>query len=267
MFITYCKRLRKVLVIFVIAGMIVSCRSNKDLTFLKDVALQGAIKGSPKYPSDYQIKKRDNLYVSIVSSNAEMNELFNPAFAGTGQATARNISYQDPAGQYINGYQVNVEGDLVLPLIGTVEAEGLTIEQCEDAIRKKASEYLKEITVRVRLLNYKVTVIGEVASPGVYYNYNYDFTVWDAISFANGITDFADLEKVVVLRTFPEGSYTFHLDLSSKEALQSAGYYLQPNDVVFVRPAKYKNVRLRTPVYTVALSTVATVLLFLNFLK
>ena len=70
----------------------------------------------------------------------------------------------------------------------------MTLPQCEAAIYAKGKEYLKELSVKVRLLSYKITVMGEVTRPGVYYNYNYDFTVMDAISTANGITNYADLE-------------------------------------------------------------------------
>jgi polysaccharide export outer membrane protein len=100
----------------------------------------------------------------------------------------------------------------------------------------------------------------------VYYNYNYNFTVMDAISMANGITNYANLESVTILRSGETGAQSFTLDLSKQESLNSKGYFLQPNDIVFIKPAKYKNVQLRAPVYSLVISSVATVVLFLNFL-
>jgi polysaccharide export outer membrane protein len=245
-----------------------SCRSNKDLTIFRDITTQQTLKGYPDLPPEHHINEFDNLYVSIVSSNKEMNEIYNPAFSETsGRATNSSLIYTQVPGQYIYGYQIDANGDISLPLIGKVNVRGLTLRQSEAAIHAKAKEYLKELSVKVRLLNYKVTVMGEVVKPGVYYNYNYNFTVMDAISEANGITNHADLENVLVIRPTAQGSLTFNLNLSTKEALVSKAYYLQPNDIVIIKPARYKNVQLRAPVYTLVLSTSAAILLLLNFLN
>jgi polysaccharide export outer membrane protein len=245
---------------------IFSCRSHKDLTMLRDVSLQETIK-YPEEPPPHKIEERDNLYISVVSSNKEMNDLYNPAFAGTSKTSNSSIIYNEIAGQYIYGYNIDSNGDISLPLIGKLNVKGLTLQECEAAIYNKAKEYLKELSVKVRLLNFKITVMGEVNKPGVYYNYNYNFTVMDAISMANGITNQAKIEDVMILRPGETGSQTFHLDLSSKEMLASKAYFLQPNDIVILKPARYKNVQLRAPAYTLAISTIATVILFLNLLQ
>lgn len=247
--------------------MLSSCRSYKDLTMMRDIANQEALKNKPAEPPVYKIKSLDNLFVSIISSNADMNAIFNPAFSSANPKSSTNLLYQEVSIQYIYGYQVAQEGHVSIPLIGNINVAGMTLLEAEREVHKKAEVYLKDFTVKVRLLNYKVTVMGEVTKPGVYYNYNYNFTIMDAISMANGITDFADLEKVLVVRPTATGSQTFNLDLSSKDALASAAYYIQPNDIIMVQPARYKNVKLRTPVITLALTTLATALLFLNFTK
>lgn len=242
-----------------------SCRSNKDLTMLRDVPGQQSMK-YPVPPPPHRVGENDNLYVSIVSSNKEMNELYNPAYAGSSKNSNSSIIYNEVAGQYIYGYQTDANGDITLPLIGKVAVRGLTLPECEAAIYAKATEYLKEVSVKVRLLNYKVTVMGEVNEPGVYYNYNYNFTVMDAISMANGITNYANLDNVMILRSGENGSESFMLNLSKQESLNSKAYFLQPNDIVFIKPARYKNVQLRAPIYSLVISSVATVVLFLNFL-
>lgn len=247
--------------------MFSSCRSYKDLTIMRDLAGQEALKGKPTEQPVYKIKTLDNLFVSIISSNADMNAIFNPAFSSANPKSSTNLMYQEVPIQYLYGYQVAREGHVTIPLIGNINVAGMTLLECENEIHKKAEEYLKDFTVKVRLLNYKVTVMGEVTKPGVYYNYNYNFTVMDAISMANGINDFADLEKVVVVRPTATGSQTFTLNLSSKDALASQAYYIQPNDIVIVQPARYKNLKLRTPAATLALSTLATTLLILSILR
>ena len=106
--------------------------------------------------------------------------------------------------------------------------------------------------------------MGEVTSPGVYYGYNPEFTIFDAISNAGGLTSSAKLSKVLVLRRTVEGSKTMTLNLGSESALASDGYFLEPNDVVLIPPAKYKNAQLSLPFYTALLSTITTFLLILK---
>jgi len=239
-----------------------SCRSHKDLTILQDV---GSKEANPLLPPDYVIKNNDNLFISIVSNNREMNDLYNPSVSGTGRANVNNL-YNEVVGQYIFGYTVDDNGDVTLPLMGKVNIRGLSFHDAEAAIGAKAKEFLKEFTVKVRLLNFRITVMGEVVRPGVYYNYNPVFTVMDAISSASGISNYADLRKVLVLRTTAQGSQSFYLDLTTKQSLASPAYYLRPNDLVFIEPARYKNVQLRTPVISIALSTVAAALLLISIL-
>jgi polysaccharide biosynthesis/export protein len=244
-----------------------SCRSHRDLTILKDVSLTEQASKYPQIPPPYVVKTNDNLFISIISSNPEMNELYNPSTAGSGRTQmGSNTVYNEVPGQFIFGYQVDSNGDVVLPLVGKVAVKGRTLLECEEAISMRAKEFLKEFTVKVRLLNFRITVMGEVNKPGVYYNYNNVFTVMDAISIANGITNYADLKRILLLRPTPEGSKTYYMDLSSKESLSSVGYFMQPNDVLIVEPSKYKNVQLRSPIYSIVISSVATVLLLVSIL-
>lgn len=239
-----------------------SCRSNKHLTVMADA--NPVMPGVPGQQAEYRIQANDNLYVSIISSNAEMNEIYNPATVGNSRAI--NNIWQTQAGQLIQGYMVEPDGNVTLPIVGKINVLGKTMREAEAVIQEAAQQYLKEVTAKVRVINYKITVMGEVEQPGVYFNYNYEFTILDAISSAEGIKNAADLRNVLVLRQTKEGSKSFKVNLNSKDALRSEGWFLQPNDVVVVQPSKYKNVELRLPIYTVALSTVTTFLLVLNYI-
>ncbi len=239
------------------------CRSNKDLSMLTDA--NPVMPGVPAGRSEYKIQPNDNLYVSIISPNEEMNDIYNPATVGN--ARAINNIWQTLSGQFVQGYVVESDGNVTLPIVGRVQIANKTMREAEEIIQARAQEYLKEVTAKVRVLNYKITVVGEVETPGVYYNYNYEYTVLDAISSASGFRNAADLKNVLVLRQTNEGSKSFKLNLNSKSTLASEAYFLQPNDVVVVQPSRYKNVELRLPIYTVALSTVTTFLLVLNYIS
>jgi len=244
-------------------SLLVSCRSNKDLQYISDTWPSKTLTGMPQAHSDYKIKVSDNLFVSVISSNPEMNEIYNPSTAGTTRSI--NNIWQTLSGQFLYGYMVDPDGTLSLPGLGKVEVVGLSLIDCETKIKSKAEEYLKDVTVKVRLLNYKITVMGEVNSPGVYYNYNAEYTVFDALSSAGGLTSAAKYDKVLVLRRTESGSKTFTLNLNSGYALNSEGYFLEPNDVVIAPPARYKNAQLGLPFYTTMLATITTFLLVLSY--
>jgi len=197
----------------------------------------------------------------------EVNVLFIPSKAGNSIQSGTQQNYGQLSGQYLNGFQVDLSGDVTLPIIGKVALAGNSLKQAREIIQAKADQYLKEATVKVKLLSFKVTVLGEVKNPGVYYNYNNQMTVLDGISMASGVTDYGRIQKVLVLRPTDKGSKTFRLDLTNKQFLSSEAFFLQPNDVVYVEPDKYKNVKLNSPVYSLFLSTISSLILILNVVK
>jgi polysaccharide export outer membrane protein len=234
-----------------------------DLTNTRDF-----MKGYPIEPPEYHIKKLDNLYVSILSQNPEMNLLFNPAMGQMGGTTGggTNQMYGNLESQYINGYQVDLNGNITLPFLGTIKVEGATIQAAESRIKIKALDYLKEPSIKIRLLNFRVTVLGEVTTPGTYYNYDKSLSVIDAISMAKGITDFAEIDKILIMRKSESGTETFRLNLKqSQNVLNSEAFYLQPDDIVYVEPGKNKNARLNSQGTLLMFSGITTLLLLANF--
>jgi polysaccharide export outer membrane protein len=215
----------------------------------------------------YKIKVNDNLYVSIVSTNPELDVIYNPATVGMGTGGNFGMLWNDLANQYVHGYMVDLDGSITLPTIGKINVLGLTIPECEAEIQVKATQYLKNVTAKVRLLNHKLTVIGEVNNPGVYFNYNTEITIFDAISLAGGFKNTAALNNVMVIREYGNKSQTFKLDLNQANSLTSDGYNILPNDIVVIQPSKYKDLELKLPIYTLILSSVTTFLLVLNYFQ
>jgi polysaccharide biosynthesis/export protein len=237
-----------------------SCTSAKNLTYFQDAAPNQTVKGLPKPPPIYKIRARDNLFVSITSQDPDMNKLIDPS-GGT-----QNSSYEGPASKAVNGNIVLADGTIELPMLGKVHVEGKTASEAEEQIKIAAKDYLKEVAVKVRVLTYKITVIGEVKFPGVYYNYNNFITIFDAIGLAQGTTDFAKLQDVLVLRNTPTGTKTYSLNLNSQTALASDAYYLQPDDVVMLQPGKNKGTAQKLPLAGVIVGSLTAILLLLNYL-
>lgn len=254
-----------IILLFVTGLFATSCKTNKEMVYLNNTGDQELLEGMPGKTFQYIIKTDDNLYVDIQSMSPEVNAMFNPTKAANSTGgTSQN--YGQPSSQYLNGFQVDLLGHISLPVIGDVVVAGLSLKEAQATIQRKADEYLKDATVKVKLLSFKITVLGEVKSPGVYYNYNSNMTVLDGIGMASGVTDYGRIQKVLVMRTTEKGSKTFRLDLSNKKFLSSEAFFLQPNDVVYVEPDKYKNVKLNSPMYSLFLSTISTLILVLTVL-
>jgi polysaccharide export outer membrane protein len=176
-------------------------------------------------------------------------------------------AFEGLASRSVNGNLVDADGNITLPMLGKIAVAGMTITEAEDTIRAASRQYLKDATVKVRLLSYKVTVLGEVKLPGIYYNYNNYITVLDAISLAQGTTDFAKLADVLVLRPTPRGTRTYSINLNSKTALASAAWYLQPDDVVILQPGKNKGLQQKLPLIGIVVGSLSALLLLLDYLK
>jgi polysaccharide export outer membrane protein len=255
----------KVLFILLIAT-ITSCRNVKDLTLLRDVENGEIVKTLPL--AEHNLKIGDILYVSIKSANPEVNLLFNPEANMETSSYGSYQKYESPSGAYLYGNEIDNDGNIKLPMLGKIAVTGLAVSQLEAVIQKKADEFLKDAIVKVKLLNFKVTVVGEVARPGDYYNYNNSITVVQALAMASGGTDYSSIKKVVVIRPVPGGNKSFVLDLTSKDIYLSEAFYLQPNDYIVVQPDKNKNIQLNANLYSLLLSSLSLfILTYVTFIK
>jgi polysaccharide biosynthesis/export protein len=156
---------------------------------------------------------------------------------------------------------------VTLPALSRVHVKGLTLEEAEKSVQEKVDELFKDASAVVKLANYKISVIGEVARPGVYLNYQNQVTVFDALAKAGNITDFGNRENVLVMRSNDSGTKAYRMDLTRASALYSEAYFLLPNDIVIVEPTNIKVFRLNTPTLTFAFSALSTLLLIINFLN
>jgi polysaccharide export outer membrane protein len=240
-----------------------SCTNAKKLTVMGDLSPNETIGGWPRQAPVYHIKAKDNLYVGISTQDQDLNKVTDP----TSMGAQPGMGYESSPARAVNGNMVDADGNITLPLLGKVPVAGMTIAQAEDTIRAIAKEYLKDAIIKVRLLNYKLTILGEVKMPGVYYNYNNYVTIFDAISVAQGTTDYAKLADVLVLRPTPRGTKTYSLNLNSKSALMSEGYYLLPDDVVVLQPGKNKGLQQKLPMVGIVVGSLSALLLLLNYLK
>jgi polysaccharide export outer membrane protein len=175
--------------------------------------------------------------------------------------------FQNETSLFINGYTVSDSGNIEIPVLGKIPVAGKTMDEAISSITQRANHYLKDATVIVKLISFKVSVIGEVNRPGTYNNFNNQLTVLEAVSMAGDITDYGNRRHILVLRPTATGTKTFRLDLTNPKILTSDGFFLLPNDIVYVEPIKNKSFRLNMPTISLAFSSVSTLILILNYLK
>jgi len=239
-----------------------SCTSHRQLVYLKDVDSSSTESFYLKSRPSYLIQNRDIMYIKIYSLNEEMSSLINQTLGSYQQ----NL-FQNETSLFINGYAVSDSGYIEIPVLGRIHVTGKTLDEAIAVIRERCNQYLKDATVIVKLISFKFSVIGEVNRPGSYNNFNNQLTVLEAISMAGDITDYGNRRKVHVLRPESTGTKSFQLDLTNRNILTSDGFFLLPNDIVYVEPIKSKIFRINIPTISLVLTSVSTLILVLNFIS
>ena len=199
------------------------------------------------------ISVNDILSITITSLSSPASNTFNdpnnPGPGGSG------------SGAQLGGYLVAPDGNIKFPVLGKIKAAGLTEAQLEDWITKELLDrkLLLDPIVTIRHLNFKVTVLGEVAEPKVINVPNEKISLLEAIGMAGDLTIYAKRNNVLLIREQEGKKLTKRLDLNSPDFLSSPYYYLKSNDVIYVEPnstrvASTSNSRFWIPVFFSILS-------------
>jgi polysaccharide export outer membrane protein len=216
---------------------VTSCLSAKKVVYFQ-TDLESA--NSVRMPEPYTpvINSGDVLSIQVNSLNAEASTFFNP-YASMALANIRSAQPTNSSGlPEISGYLVAPSGEIELPLIGQVNAKGLTITQIRNEIREALKPYLKEPTVNVRNLNFRISVLGEVTRPSLFTVPNDQITLIEALSLAGDATIYGRRDNILVVRE-ENGQKTFsRLDITKRNFFHSPYYYLHPNDIVYVEPGR-----------------------------
>ena len=245
-----------------------SCTSQKKLAYLNNLPVPTGEETFTLDIPDYKIQPRDILYITVkaMMPDGTINDFLISARSYGGTYVS-----QGESGGYLYGYDVNPEGNIVLPTVGSIKVGGLTLEETRKLLQASADKVFKNATIECKLLSFKFTVIGEVRAPGTYVNYNNYLTVLEAIGRAGGVGDYGNRSNVLVIRPYDKGTKTFRLNLQDKKILSSEAYFLLPNDVVIVEPLNQKIFSMNLPtisfIITTFTSVITTTLLLINYLK
>jgi polysaccharide export outer membrane protein len=242
--------------IVVILCLVTSCARYEKLLYLNT----SVDKAQSALYTDYELKPQDALYIRIVSADLQINSLFR----AVGE---ERTSVASEASLYLTSYIIDNDSTISLPVVGKMLAAGMSVSEFEKKLQKTIDEIVIETHVSVRLINYRVTVIGEIGRPGVYQIYQPNATIFDALAKAGDISNSGNRNEISVLRIEKDVTINYKINLGNIDALKSPVYYIYPNDVIYVKPLKYKTARENIPIFTLILSTVTTFLLIMTFIK
>ncbi|TAE32278.1 MAG: polysaccharide export protein [Cytophagales bacterium] len=235
----------RTILLLCVAGLhaiLTGCLSAQKITYFQsgpNVALGSTNRVA--MPDTYipTIKPSDVLSIQVSSLNPEASVMFNPYTPMSMASATRNSLQSNVNGlPEAPGYLVLPDGQVDLPLIGIQKVGGLTVSDAAKLIREKLKTYLKEPTVNVRNLTFRVSVLGEVARPSLFTVPNDQITLLEALSLAGDITIYGRRENVLVIREENGEKVFARIDLTSRDLFRSPYYYLHPNDVVYVEPGK-----------------------------
>lgn len=261
--------IKKLLVALLFLGLLGSCVPTERLTYLQQKETKQEYYDLKR--PDYRVQPNDILSISIKSFDLETNLLFN--------RTSPNQQNALQAGDilfYLQGYSLDLEGNITLPVIGELKVLNLTISQIDSLIESELNRYFVEeeaVFVSVQLSGVRYSVVGEVNLPGKYVIYQNQVNIFEALAEAGDISVVGDRENVMIVRQGSSGATTHFLDLTDVNVINSPYYFIQPNDIINIQPLPQKSLGIGTTgfqtftqLFSVVASTI-TLIIALNSLN
>jgi polysaccharide export outer membrane protein len=193
--------------------------------------------------SSYLLQPNDILSVTIRSYDLETSQYFNISnTSGQAAIQAGDIMF------YLQGYSVDLEGKINLPILGQVAVTGKTIAEIQVLVEMALKPYFTEeaVNVTVQLAGIRYAVVGEVNRPGKYVVYQNQVNIFEALANAGDISIVGDRKEVMIVRQMPEKVETFYLDLTDSRVINDPHYFIQPNDIINVQPLRQKSLGIGT---------------------
>lgn len=208
-----------------------ACTNKKNLIYF-----QGGMKDAQAGSYNPVLKVDDLLSITVLGTDPEAVKPFNLPMAAIGQ----NLGGYSQGTPSPPGYLIDGEGNIDFPVVGKIRLANLSRSAATDTLKKYLKAYLASPTVLIRILNYKVTVLGEVRNPGTFTIPNERITLPEALGIAGDLQITAVRKNILVIREV-EGKRTETIvDITSKDLFSSPVYYLHQNDLVYVAPNRAK---------------------------
>jgi len=229
--------IKKIALLLLIASALGSCVSRKKIVYMQNIS---TVLPSEKISYEPSIKPDDLLVINVFSPTPEAVMRFNLLTTQTSQSsnvTSGATAMQDPV---FYSYLVDINGNIHFPIIGDIKLGGLTKTQALEKLNTELKEYITDPIATIRITNFKVSVLGEVNSPGEITVVTERITLPEVLSKAGDLTIYGKRDNVLIIRE-ANGQKTFnYVDLTKADFINSPFYYLTQNDIVIVEPNKTK---------------------------
>lgn len=226
-------RLSILLVLLVVSAA--SCSTYKKINYIQDAQLDTALTMIAN--QGILIQPMDMISIVVSSRDPELARIYNLPVVTYQAGSESSVSNFN---QRLIGYSVDNDGNIQFPELGTIHVAGLNRWQLAELIREKLSSLVKDAVVTVQFMNFKISVTGEVTSPGVFDISGDKITIFEAISLARNLTIYGRRDGVYVIREQNGSRTIYQVDLRTVDMFNSPAYYLQQNDVVYVEPNKVR---------------------------
>lgn len=230
-----------------------SCNSYKKLIYFQDIDRNAAQQQSIDNYKPMVIQPGDILQIEITSANAAATVAFNTP----------------PIGLDKGGYLVSDSGYIMMPVLGEVKVAGLTTAQAHNIVIMALKPYLSEANANLRVVNFKISVLGDVNRPGIYSTENERLNVVQALSLAGDLTVTANRHDLLLIREVNGKREFITLDLTSSKLFQSPYYYLESNDALYIQPdkEKYASVSASSRTIPIVISTISVIAIIITLFR
>jgi polysaccharide export outer membrane protein len=219
--------MRKAILFILVIVSFLSCATKKEVIYFQD----SSELNDTEIPDIFEplIEPSDILHISISSFDETLVVPFNKEKIAENNANIDNLALQ--------GYLVDAEGKINFPVLGALSVGGKSRSEIEQMLKQQLLEYVTDVVVDVRILNFKITVLGEVNKPGVYTIRNERVSIPEALGMAGDLTVDGDRNNINIIREENGKRIVTKVDLTQTDLFSSPFYYLKQNDLIYVEPS------------------------------
>lgn len=235
--------MKKLLFFLLIISLVTSCKPKQNMIYMSNNNFQQEV-SQARYEG-LRIQEGDMLEIIVTALDDLAVKPFNRT---TMQKTGEDGNAGGNARLGDNQYQVTSDGYIPFPILGNIYCKGMTKQQLKTELDSRLKQYLTDPVVTVRHLNFNISILGDVGSPGQKTSSTERLNIFQALALAGDMSDSANRTNVKLIRYSEESGkdITYNLDLSEASIVNSPYYYLQQNDILYVEPDKNKQIAANT---------------------
>lgn len=212
-----------------------SCIPQKEIVLLQDNSEKKNY-SNPFEPLDnitdkYFLQANDYLFINVSTPDPKISEFFNQS---------QGVSNNNQRNQNFFYYQIDDSMNIDFPYVGKINLDSCNVKMGKEKVQEALKPFLKEYSLTFKLASNSFTALGEFRKQGVVTMNKEQVTIFEAVAMAGGITPFGKQRKMKLVRQLPDGPVTYEVDLTDKNIINSEYYYIYPNDFLYVRPMKAK---------------------------